>query len=370
VGVPRVVVAGSAFEVRGGVSAVAKVCEREGLFRRWNALYLATHCDGSGARKALKALGAWLRLAAMLARREVALLHVHLNSDASFWRKSALVLPALALRVPVVLQVHCGNFPEFYRERCGPRARRFVRWMLRSAAAVAALSQESAAALREIAPDVAVGVVTNPVSVPQARSNLDREPPVVLFLGVVKEAKGAFDLLRAWPRVLEAVPRARLVLAGSGELDRAREIARAEGFAASLETPGWVGEAGKQALFERAWLLALPSHWEAMPMAVLEAQAAGVPVVASRVGGIPSIVEDGRTGLLIEAKDLEAVAASIVAILRDAARRKAMGAAARERILARYSPAAVLPAIEALWRAHLPAVSRAADPGSRAGSAS
>ena len=354
----RIVMLGSAFDVRGGVSAMARVCADHGLFERWDATYLETHCDGSHLAKARKAAAAWGRLMKMLAAGEVSLLHVHLNSDASFWRKSLFVAPALAMGVPYVLQIHCGAFADFYRERCAPSAQHFVRRLLRGARAVVALSDGSREALASIDPALAATVLPNPVAIPSWRAALDAGPPTVLYLGMVKEAKGVFDLLEAWPAVRARVPDARLVLAGIGELDRARAVAQQHGFADALETPGWIVGEAKDALLRRAWVFTLPSHWEAMPMSVLEAMAAGLPVVATRVGGVPSAVADGRTGILVEPHQPEPLAAALARLLGDAGLRRSLGEAGRERAREEFSADRVVPAIESLWRSIVPASER------------
>ena len=345
----KIVMVGSAPEVKGGVSAMVNVCIAHGLFDRWDAIYLGSHCDGSAWRKLRQALGAWLAFMGLLLRRRVALLHVHLNSDASFWRKSLFVVPARLLGVPYVLQVHCGHFVDFYRERLGARGQRFLRGLLRDARRVVALSDGARQALASIDPTVAIDVVPNPVAVPAWQAPLTQSPPTVLFLGMIREAKGVFDLLRAWPQVLRAVPDARLVLAGTGEMERAREIAREHGFEDSLVLPGWIGGEEKERLLREAWVFALPSHWEALPMSVLEAMAAGVPVVASRVGGIPDTVVEGETGLLVAPRDIDRLAAALVEILADAPRRLAMGAAGRARAREHFSAEVVVPRLESLW---------------------
>jgi glycosyltransferase involved in cell wall biosynthesis len=345
----KIVMLGSAPEVRGGVSAMVNVCREHGLFDRWDAVYLGSHCDGTARRKLAQALRAWLTFMGLLLRRRVALLHVHLNSDASFWRKSLFVVPARLAGVPYVLQIHCGHFVDFYRDRLKPWGQRFLRGLLRDARRVVALSEGAKKALSSIDPALEIDVVPNPVAMPQWQASLTQSPPTVLFLGMIRDAKGVFDLLRAWPAVREAVPDARLVLAGVGEMERARGIARDNGFEDALVMPGWIGGAEKERLLREAWVFALPSHWEALPMSVLEAMAAGVPVVASRVGGIPDTVVDGETGLLVEPRDINRLAQALVAVLTDEPRRRAMGAAGRARAREHFSAEVVVPRLEAVW---------------------
>jgi glycosyltransferase involved in cell wall biosynthesis len=344
----KILMIGSAPDVHGGISTVVKVYHAHGLFERWDAEYLATHCNGTRARKALRAASSWSAFAARLLARRVGLLHVHIASDASFWRKALFVLPARLLGVPYILHVHAGDFAD-YHARCGSLGRAMIARVYRGAEVVIALSEECKRELRSVVPEMRVEVVGNPIGIPPAAAPLDRGPPTVLFLGVVLERKGVDDLLHAWPTVRAAIPGARLVLGGSGEVERARALAERLGIADCVETPGWIGDDDKPPLLEQAWALALPSRREALPMAVLEAMAAGVPVVASRVGAIPEAVQDGESGLLVDTGDPEGLAAALIEMLGDPRRRRSLGRAARRRATAAYSAAVVVPRIDALW---------------------
>ncbi|HEX7466426.1 MAG TPA: hypothetical protein VF309_07290, partial [Usitatibacter sp.] len=101
---------GTDLDVRGGISAMVKVYVAQGLFARWDLRYIATHRDGSRVQKAFKAARAWLVFAAQLLTFRIALVHVHIASDASFWRKSLFIVPAHCLGVPYVLHMHGGQF--------------------------------------------------------------------------------------------------------------------------------------------------------------------------------------------------------------------------------------------------------------------
>ena len=347
---------GSGREVRGGISAMVNVCFEHGLFDRWRARYLATHCDGARPLKALRAAVSFARFAALLAIGRVALVHAHIASGASFWRKAAFIHLARAAGVPYVLHVHAGDFEAFYR-RSGRLTRALLCDLYRKAARVVALSPAWKAPIEAVVPEARIEVVPNPVTIPPWNPHAAPRRPVALFLGVVRAEKGVYELLAAWPRVLARLPDARLVIAGTGELARARAFAQEQGVSSSIDFPGWVDAAGKARLLARASALVLPSHFEALPMAVLEGMAAGLPIVATRVGAIPETVGP-EAGLLVPPHDVQALAEALATALGDGAQRIAMGAAARLRARENFSAEVVVPAIERLWGSLAPDTKR------------
>jgi glycosyltransferase involved in cell wall biosynthesis len=343
-----IVMIGPRRDVRGGISAMVNVYHDQGLFDRWQARYLPTHRDGSKLAKAWQAAKSLATYLSWLLMGKVTLLHVHIASDASFWRKSLFIVPSRMLRVPYLLHMHGGNFTEFYRSR-SPLVQRFMRWIYGGARCVIALSEEWRVAISEVQPSARIEVIPNPISIPPPRPTQDDGPPRVLFLGVVRERKGVTDLLRAWPAVLYRVPRARLVLAGTGDIDAARELAIELGVADSVEMPGWIVGDEKSRLMREATVFTLPSHFEALPMSVLEAMAAGLPVVATRVGGIPTTIEDGATGILIEPRDVEGLAGALAFLLTNIPARRRIGEGARKAAMERFSADVLVPRLEALW---------------------
>ena len=134
------------------------------------------------------------------------------------------------------------------------------------------------------------------------------DAPVVGTVGRLAEVKQQGVLIRAFAQVLPAFPAARLLLVGDGPLR-----AELEGLAGSLGLGGAVLFAGYQSNPERYLaamdVFVLPSRAEAMPLVIPEAWAAGRPVVASRVGGIPELIADGKTGLLVAPGDVDGLAA-------------------------------------------------------------
>jgi glycosyltransferase involved in cell wall biosynthesis len=157
-----------------------------------------------------------------------------------------------------------------------------------------------------------------------------REPrPLVVFVGRVEWYKRLDVLLRALARVRQGGVDARLVIAGTGEaLARIRALVAELGLAAHVEVPGFVDEAEKVRLLQRAHVVAQPSEKEGWGLTVIEANACGTPVVAAAVPGLQDSVRDGETGLLVPPRDEQALAAALVRVLGDPALRERLAAGA------------------------------------------
>jgi glycosyltransferase involved in cell wall biosynthesis len=154
--------------------------------------------------------------------------------------------------------------------------------------------------------------------------------PTVCTVGNFRADKGHRYLLEAAILTRRAIPDVRFVLVGLGPLEgEVREQTRRLGLDGTVLFAGFREDAPRVA--GACDLFVLPSLREGLPVALLEAMAQGRPSVATRVGGIPEVLEDGRHGVLVPPADAPALAESLVALLRDPDRQERMGAAARDR---------------------------------------
>jgi glycosyltransferase involved in cell wall biosynthesis len=170
----------------------------------------------------------------------------------------------------------------------------------------------------------------------------------ILFVGRLRIRKGVEVLLAALAALARRGIEARLLVAGEGEHRGAVERAVADlRLGHCIELLGRCDAGRVASLLAGARALAVPSIYEGMPLVVLEAMAAGVPVVASRVSGIPEVVVDGETGWLVSPEDPAALATALAAALADPAEAARRGAAGRRRAAALYSPEAAARAWEA-----------------------
>ena len=170
------------------------------------------------------------------------------------------------------------------------------------------------------------------------------EVPTIAFVGRAIIDKGLLELVRSLPRVLAHTP-ARLVVCGDGPaLAQARMIAHQTGISQAVEFLGWQSPADVQHVLERAAVLVLPSVREGFPSVVLEAMAAGLPIITTPVGGIPDHLHEGTHALFVPPGDVPALAARIITLLDDPTLRARLGAAnlacvqtfAPERVVADY----------------------------------
>jgi glycosyltransferase involved in cell wall biosynthesis len=331
---------------RGGMRAVVEGYREGGLFQRYPVRWLVTHDEGSAFRRLSIAVRAYLNLLAMLLAGRVATVHSHMAMRGSFWRKSLFNATARGAGVPVIAHLHGSEFKQFYAA-LSPRLQRRVSIEFERCHCVLVLSRSWAEFVRSIAPRAHVVEMPNHVRLQPPREFLapsqGEDVVTVLFLGLVGDRKGVFDLLPALASALQAAPSLRLVIGGNGELDRARAMVTTLGLDKQVQLLGWVTGDQKQAALRSADVYVLPSHNEGLPVSILEAMSHGLPIVATRVGGIPELLRDGVDGLLLEPGDVPALASALVRLATQRDQRINMGQAARQRISEGYCDDVVLP---------------------------
>jgi glycosyltransferase involved in cell wall biosynthesis len=157
------------------------------------------------------------------------------------------------------------------------------------------------------------------------------DPPQVVFVGRLVKDKGLPVLLQAWTTVKEQVPGVTLHIVGDGPLeDEVRTLAHHSGLSECVRFHGH--QQAVLPFLQTASLFVLPSYIEGLSNTLLEAMAAGLPVVATRVSGSEDVIEEGVTGLLVPPGDPIALAEAMTALLKNPARATAMGRNARQRI--------------------------------------
>ncbi|MEO5361188.1 MAG: glycosyltransferase family 4 protein [Nitrospirota bacterium] len=172
--------------------------------------------------------------------------------------------------------------------------------------------------------------------------------PIITNVGILRGVKGHEVTLRAVPKIIEAFPNATVLLVGDGpKLKGLQGMARSLGVDNHVVFTGYVAEVAQ--IYAFSDVAVLSSHSEGIPQSVMQAMAAGVPVVATRVGGVPEVVMHEQTGLLVNPSDHDALADGVIRLLRDKPLSALMRERAKQFIYENHSATVMLDKIEALY---------------------
>lgn len=335
---------------QGGIASVVASWENVGLFKRWPIIFLETHSEGTKFAKFRVGLSALVRFIVLLASRRVACVHIHVARRISFWRKAIFASVASFFRVPVLLHLHSGGFPAFYHHESNALQQRVIRRILDHAEQLIVLSEGWYDLLAPISSNRNITIIRNFPELPLHWSSRgDKRKHTILFLGLLNRDKGFYDLLECCAVLGQDIPDLLVVCGGKGQQGEIAERIRQLKIEQYISLPGWIVGPDKEAWFARASLFVLPSYVEGVPMGILEAMAWGLPIVSTRVGGIPDIVRHGREGLLVEAGDVVGLQEALSRLLLDDEERARMGQAARQRIEEEFSSQHVMASLDHLY---------------------
>ncbi len=352
-----VLVIGPGLKQVGGVSTFVEILFTSPVMNeRYRMIRLDTTraADDLGLenRLSLKNLGYFVRqvfqFIGIIFRERPKLVHIQVTSGLAFWKNSIFILLGKLFGLKTVAHLHGGMFDQFY-EKSGSLAKTMIGGIFRAADIVIALSQKWLNfLLKDVNPKIHVAVVRNTVDLLFAEHIENGGKPssvngkTVLFLGSLGQRKGVFDILQAAPWIFEKHPDARILLAGAeesrGEKQRIDQMCEEKKISDRIQFLGVVTGPSKLKLYQSASIYLLPSYGENLPFSLLEAMAAGLPVITTPVGAIPEIVEDGHNGFLIEPGDVQALARRIDQLLSDDELRSSMSSANVSRIKTDFMP--------------------------------
>lgn len=185
----------------------------------------------------------------------------------------------------------------------------------------------------------------------QARAifNISTDVKVVLYHGYLYPHKGPDIIIKAMKEINKRIPDCLLVCAGVGPmLHEIENIAMDQGIGRSVTFLGMVPSALRKYLYAMSDVFVLPSQRDCFPLVILEAMASGLPIVASRIGGVPDMIHENSNGILVEKNDIDGFSRSVIRLLEDERSRRAMGQASADKIH-RYSWHIVAEETEALY---------------------
>lgn len=335
-------------EPTGGISQVLHTYS-QWVFKPFK--FVATTSKGGRmAKLAVLANGLVKFVLLLIFDRKIKIVHIHTASNNSFKRKSIFVKLAKAFGKRVVLHVHSGAFLDYFSHN-----QDFVKSVFAKCDSVVALSDYWQKGLKVRCGARRVDVIDNVIMPPSDDDVTKRradEKEHFLFLGLYKKEKGIFDLL-------DVVEAAHDALAGKCVLhvgcDKDEEIERriAEAGIGDVVTyEGWVSGQEKERLLAMCDVYVLPSYFEGVPISILECMSHGMAILATNVGGIPSVVMQEKNGLLCDAGNKQQLHDTIMQLVGNKTLVERMGKASLE-MVTRYYPENVAEELKKLYESLL-----------------
>lgn len=297
----------------------------------------------------------WREFRRLLGERRPDVVYVPIAQNRlGFLRDSLFLISARRAGTPVVVHVHGGYFGRFV-DSVGPLFRRLIRWAMGGVARVVVLGETLTSMVDGLVPAERVAVVPNGVKDQKRRRTRNNDRLRVTFLGTLTRTKGFLDLMRAARIVLSRREDVEFVLAGDFHTPADREAGEsaADALEGHVSFAGVVTGEDKAELLSNSDIFAFPTFYEpeGHPLVVLEAMSARLPIVCTDQGALRETVEDGGNAIVVEQRDVDAIAGAIDRLVQDDALRDRLGRRSRDLYEARYTLGAWVRAMEEVFTA-------------------
>lgn len=343
-----------------------------------DVVHVRANIHGANARKGHITAGTLLMLlrtvfatlrAAIVRRPTLAYVNLSQNFT-GFARDAVLILTCRVLRIPVAAHLHGGDFATFYAN-AGRVMRMFIRFVLRRLTSLILLAERFRPQFERLVAPERQFVLYNAIErelFAGAETRFDdpsRDGATVLYVGHLSHAKGFADALRVVPLVLARFPNVRFRFAGEW-ITEERNLyvgrdattsitdewrALSERFPDRVQLLGVIAGDEKERAFREADIFFFPSYAEGFPIVVLEAMAASLPIVGTRVGALAEVLVDRVHGQFAEAGDVDAFAEAIATLAQSPEARRAIGLHNRQDVLSRFASEDNVRRLVAIFRA-------------------
>ena len=328
----KVLMIGPDRSVHGGISGVVNNYYEAGLDRKIDLCYIGTMVEGSKFRKLGQAAKAFCLFCIKLPCYDI--VHVNMASDSSYYRKSLFIKAAKHAGKKIVIHQHGGDFETFYYNEQSDRGRKKIDKVLSMGDAFLVLAPVWKEFFGAMMPKDRITVLPDSIKVPE-QGQKEYGQHKILFLGRLCREKGIGELLEIMPDLRERYPEAELYLGGIWE--DAGLKAQAEKYPEFITWLGWISGEEKKKYLQMCDIFVLPSYFEGQSVSILEAMAYACAIAAAETGGIPQMITDGDTGLLVATKDAKSLQKGLESLLADVGLCRRLGERARKKVSEEFS---------------------------------
>ena len=346
----RIVYISTDVKTKGGISTVLRSYLNSSLNDKYYIGCICSHVDGIIIRKFLQAIYGLIKLLAYLIVWHVNIIHIHGSDVVSLKRKYIYFKLASLFNSKLILHFHGASFLDQFLKTSTFWKNRILE-IFEKVDVVICLSNSWRLEIKNISPHSNVVVIPNSVKLPLLTNRINNSEIVtILFLGLIGERKGIFDLIKVFRLLLKDGNNIALNIGGNGNIKDLLSLINDLGIERHVDYLGWVSEEERDRLFRNADIFVLPSYGEGMPMSILEAMSYSVPVISTLVGGIPELIEDGETGVLVNSGDLDMLYKKMNDLIHNEKYRKTLGENGRMKIEKHYNIADHIQKIDNIYQ--------------------
>jgi len=344
----KILVVGSSLQDMGGIVTVIANIEKSIIADMYSLKRVETYISGNLIKRLSIFLSGFINFLFQITFNRPEVVHIHMSNNGSFYRKSIIVLWTRLFRVPSIIHVHASSFEEFYYHN--KLQKKYIAYILNTTDKLIVLSNEWKIFFSTILSEKKIEVLNNGVfKIDSEKKVLHNRVPECLFLGRLGERKGTYDLLKSIKELKNRNVQAKFLLAGDGEISKVKRIIDEYNIEDYVEILGWIGKEEKERLFKKVDILVLPSYNEGLPMAILEAMNYSLPIISTKVGGIPEVIKNKENGFIIDPGNIDALTSSLQALITDKDLRYQVGCRNKEVINLRFEMNSLMKILSSIY---------------------
>lgn len=317
----KIIMIGPDINSQGGIASVIKSYKENHLYSD-KVIYLPSYKYKNIISQLLFYLQFLIQYICLLVKdNDIKLVHIHTASRGSFLRKSISFYIAKFFKKKVIINIHPINFINFYNNSSN-LVKKFIENVLNKSDLILVLSKTIKTKLTNICQNSNIEILYNPVLLKEFH-HISSDKIRIVFMGNLNKNKGVYDIIEAAKYIKN--PNVIINLYGDGDLDEFKKLIAKNNLENKVKIKGWIRGEQKDIAFAESDIYILPSYTEGLPMSILEAMAAKLPVISTPIGGIPETIYDGVNGFLIQPGDCKALAEKIDLLANDKELREKMG---------------------------------------------
>ena len=339
---------GNGPDMGGGITTVMDEITKNYMMDEYNFKIIYTVTTN---KKILAFLNASIKILKLLINNKVELVHMHMASYGSFYRKTLLILLFSFFNIPIVVHSHGAEFQKFYNS-LPMILKKYADYCLNKADYIIVLTKSwkmfYSNFIKENDKIVVIGNFVE-LSKKEITKNYDCEFIQILFLGRLGHRKGTYNLINAAEILSKKKIKFKIILAGDGEVEKCKQIIKDKNIEEYVEVVGWINKEEKVKYLEESDILTLPSYYESFGVALIEAMSYKLPVVASTGGQMYEVVRDKEDGLLVEPGDEIGLANALEKLIVSKELRKLYGENGYEHVVTTFTDNVIIPKYKLIY---------------------